>query len=577
MSSQTSKRSIFDPLLGFVEDFVNDNAAEVMGRSSALRQKIAAPIHSGLGVTTTREQQFELIQKALNQAEALFASTIEGMSKEILMAIARRAPSSFLDGGNLLLASLIVKYSTSYPARTATVCSDHAYNLVIPPTEDDVWTTLDAIAIASSMNNLRGTARWLGKGGKLFAPSPYEIKVALPTEVTQAVEAYEARRPGRLFDAGGFFCPQPVPKNWSNYRIPIFQALGQQMVEAPIGSQRWLAFERYATQIDGGGLARLLRGYDDALLERWNVGADPILHVLTALSVLIFHSSPKLAEVDGHLGFIASETAEATEHRIGFAFGLARKGFLRFPKSSLPYELGRVRSPLAPDQEKGERLANAFLDAFLIGSDRAQDMDVIAAKGTPFFHLSADDQVYIDLLLVDDFLAGVIEGGKDWYASQHGDRFVLDLKRWLDEVAPGSVVGARIPVQLPDSAGRSDVDLLVRRGNALITVECKAYAKSRDFMIGAPRAISDRRGKIREAARQARRTFEAFRQQVAAGQTEFPTTSPVEWLVCSPTVEFLKPFSENGMFSENTPRIVTPEELLEILRPSTTSSKYFSE
>ena len=370
MSSQTSERWIFDPLLGFVEDFVNGNAAEVMGRSSALRQKIAAPIHSRLGATTTREQQFELIQKAVNQAEALFASTIEGMSKEILMAIARRAPSSFLDGADILLASLIVKYATSHPTRTTTVHSDDAHNLVIALTEDDLWTTLDAIAIATSMNNLRGTARWLGKGGKLVALSPHEIKVILPTEVTQAVEAYEARRPSRLFDAKGFFSPPPVSNNWSNYRIPIFQALGKQMVESPIGSRRWLSFERYAIQIDGGGLARLLRGYDDALLEQWGVGADPILHVLTALSVLIVHSSPKLTEVDGHLGFIPSETADATEHRIGFAFGLARKGFLRFPKSSLPYELGRVRSLLATDQVEGERLANAFLDAFLIGPDR---------------------------------------------------------------------------------------------------------------------------------------------------------------------------------------------------------------
>lgn len=572
MSDKTPKRSIFDPLLGFVEDFVNGNAAEVLARSSALREKIAAPIHSSLGTTTTRERQFQLIQDVINQAEVLFASTIKGISKETLMAIARRAPSSFLDGADLLLTSLIVKHATPYTGRTATVCSDNAHAPPIPLTEGDMWTTLDAITIAISMNNLRGTARWLGKGGRLFAPSPCEIKVYLPTEITQAVEAYEARRPGRLFAAEGIFSPQAVPANWSSYSIPIFHAFAQQMVEAPVGSRRWLAFERYATQIDGGGLARLLRGYDDALLEQWGVGADPILHVLTALSVLISHSSPTLAEVDGYLGFIASETAEATERRIGFAFGLARKGFLRFPRPSLPYELGRVRSPLAPNQEEGERLANAFLDAFLIDPARTQDMDVIAAKSMPFFHLSADDQVYIDLLFVGDFLAGVIEGGKEWYASQHGDRFVLDLKQWLDKVAPSSVVGARIPVQLPGSAGRSDVDLLVRVGDTLITVECKAYAKSRDFLIGAPRAISARRGKMREAARQAQRTFEAFRQEVAAGQTEYPATSRVEWLVCSPTVEFLRPFAENGMFSETTPRIVTPEELLDILRPDAASA-----
>ncbi len=573
MNSSLSKRSIFDPLLGFVEDFVNGNAAEVMERSGALRQKIAAPIHAGLEATTTRERQFALMQQVINEAEALFASTIKGMSKEVLMAIARRAPSSFLGGADLLLASLIVKHAISHPGRTATAPTEHAHHLLVPFTEDDLWVTLDAMTIAASMNHLRGIARWLGKGGKLIAPSPNEITIDRSTDVTLAVESYETRRSGRLFDAGGFFSPQPDPEKWSNYRIPVFLALGRQMVEAPIGSQRWLAFERYATQLDGGGLARLLRGYDDALIETWGVGADPILHVLTALSMLIFHSSPQLVVREGCLRFLPSETAEITERRVGFAFGLARKGFLKFPRASLPYQLGQVLTPLSGDQKEGERLVNAFLDAFLIDPARVRDMDVIAAKGTPFFHLSTDGQVYIDLLLVGDFLAAVIDGGKDWYAAQHGDRFVLDLKRWLDDVAPGSVVGARIPVPLPDSAAFSDVDLLVRRGDTLITIECKAYAKSREFMIGAPRAVTARRGKIREAARQAQRTCEAFRRQVAAGQTEYSATSQVDWLVCSPTVEFLKPFSEYGMFNERMARIVTPEELLQILCPSATSSK----
>lgn len=573
MSLSLSERSIFDPIVGFMEDFVYGNSAEVKKRSGVLRQKIAASIHAGLEANTTRKRQFDLVQQAINEAEALFANTIAGISKEVLMSIARRAPSSFLDGADLLLASLIIKHAISHPARTATVRTENAHNLLVAFTEEDLWATLDAMTIAASMNNLRDLARWIGKGGKLIAPSPHEITIERSTEVILAVESYETRRSGRLFDAGGFFSPQSDPERWSNYRIPMFLTLTKQTVESPIGSQRWLAFERYATQIDGGGLARLLRGYEDALIEKWGVGSDPILHVLTALSVLICHSSPQLVKRTGGLGFLPSETAKITEQRIEFAFGLARKGFLRFPRASLPYELGRVITPLSHDQKEGERLANAFLDAFLIDPDRARDMDVIAAKNIPFLHLSTDGQVYIDLLLVGDFLGAVIDGGKDWYAAQHGDRFVLDLKRWLDEIAPGSVVGARIPVPLPYCAAPSDVDLLVQRGGTLITIECKAYAKSRDFMIGAPRAVTARRGKIREAARQAKRTFEAFRRQVAAGQTEFPATSQVDWLVCSPTVEFLKPLSENGMFNETMARIVTPEELLQILCPSVTSSK----
>ncbi len=568
MTSETSKRAIFDPLLGFIEDFVNGNAQEVLARSSSLRQRIAAPIHAGLADAKTREQQFDLIQQAIEAAERLFAETTADVSKETLMAIARRAPAVFLDGADLLLASLIVKHAAPDPDRTATIHVGNTHNQVVALEGSELWATFDGIAIAITMNHLRDTARWLGKGGKLVAPSPVELTVDLPSEVKEAVAAYERRRPGgRLFDAGGFFSPQPDPVKWSNYRIPVFMRVGGQMIEAPIGSERWLSFDRFASQMDGGGLARLLRHYDEALVEQWGVGADPILHVLTALAVQIFHSSPQLDLSRERPGFTPSGTPEDTEHRIGFAFGLARKGFLRLPRATLPYSFGQVRSPLAPDQDEGERLTTAFLDAFLVGPERARAMDVIAAKATPFFHLSADEMVYIDLLLVGDFLAGVIEGAKEWYASQHGDRFVVNLKSWLDEAAPGCVAGARIPVALLDTTARSDIDLLVRRGDTLITVECKAYAKSRAFMVGHPRAITDRRGKIREAARQAQRTCEAYRRQVAAGQTEFSPGTPVEWLVCSPTVEFLKPLGENGLFSEATPRIVTPEELLEILRP----------
>ena len=392
------------------------------------------------------------------------------------------------------------------------------------------------------------------------------LRVQLPERVTRAVMAYDRRQVSeRLFDAGGFFAPQPHPGKWSQYRIPALVGSNSAcMIEAPIRGGLQLSFERMSTMLDGAALASLLRAYETPLLEVYGVGADPILHFLTALAVLIESTSPAIVASGDGLAFCAEASSEATEHKIGFVFGLARKGFLRFPRAALIRHMGRVRTPLAPDQSTGEGLATAVIDAFLMRSDTAKKVDAVAGREVPFLHPSTDDHLYIDVLLIGDFLNGIIESAKGWYASQHGDRFVLDLKRWLDDGAPGAVVDARRPVGLAER-GESDIDILARDSAGLIVVECKAFAKSRSFFIGAPAAVAQRRSRIKAAVAQARRTAAAFAREVAAGRTEFPADLPVRALVCSPTTEFLLPLDEHGMATNEIPNVLTPEELLEIL------------
>jgi len=481
------------------------------------------------------------------------------------MSIVRRAPTVYLDGADLTLAKLIVKYAKSNPGASFSAKAGDTHSLGLLFTEDELFAAFRLMAIATGINRLEDMGRWLGKGGHLVSLEDGGLRVEMPDDVRKAVEAYERRRPkSSLFNSGGFFTTQPEPKDWTGYRIPILMSFGQgRYFEAPRGSSRWLFFERWPTMLDGGGLARLLRGYDEAIKEYWGVGADHIIHFLTALATLIHHSSPKIAALENE-GAFEIEPPIPFEQKIGFAFGLARKGFLRFPRKSLVKDIGRVRTVLAQDSETGERLGEEFIDAFAFQADRADLVDTAVAAGTPFLHSSTDDYIYIDILLLLDFLASVLEGGKQWYASQHGDRFVLDLKRWLDLEAPGSVIDARLPVRL-ENGSMSDVDLLVRQPGGLLVVECKAYSKSHDFMIGAPDAVMKRRGLIREAVGQAERIATAYSRLLGEQRSAPPEEKRITAVVCTPSVEFLRPLEEHGMMSEKIPRVMTPEELLEIV------------
>ncbi len=42
----------------------------------------------------------------------------------------------------------------------------------------------------------------------------------------------------------------------------------------------------------------------------------------------------------------------------------------------------------------------------------------------------------------------------------------------------------------------------------------------------------------------------------------FPLDTRVTAVVCTPSIEFLKPLDEFGMVTESIPRVMTPEELL---------------
>jgi len=550
----------YDDLLAVLEDYLRHHAQQIMEERQRTSEELAAAIRAELPKTRGRSAQFGLITAALERAECRFASTCRGRPKELLMALARRAPIAFTEGGDRLLAALIVKHSAPDPGASFTERRGEQFLTGLIITHDDVACVFTLLAITRAMHNLQGLRRWLGKGGTLRRDAHLGVWVDLSDTVYSAVQAYERRRPAaRLFHSGGFF-EEARALRPSGYLIPMIATLPPAYFEAPAGSRRFLFFDRIPAVIDGRGYAQLLRAYDEPIQHDWNTTPDALLKFLTALASLLARSVPRVDLNASTISGVAGH--QAFEHELRFLYSISRTGFLRMPKTYLVEQISECIPDNFPAGDLPAQVQN-IIDTFLMTSETARSLDVTDPARVPFIHQSTEENIYVDILLLPDFLHGLLESGKRWYSSQHGDRYTLALMRWIELAATGAAVRAKRPVRLDDGS-MGDVDLLIHSQNVLWAVECKALGKSPAFMRGEPEAIQRRRSKVREAVRQAKRAASALQEEISEGRTEFPGDTHVRWLVCTPTVEFLVPLDEYGFAMEGIPNVLTPEELLEV-------------
>jgi hypothetical protein len=173
--------------------------------------------------------------------------------------------------------------------------------------------------------------------------------------------------------------------------------------------------------------------------------------------------------------------------------------------------------------------------------------------------------VYVDVQATGDFLRDLVGKGKEWFATQHGDRFTLAVKRRVERERPEvEVVGWKQEVRA-DDGHQVECDLLLATKSTLLVVECKAFEKSAQFYRGDRKAVRFRSLKLKKALGQAREGATAVQQAVARADISIPKRARVEAVVCTPAQEFVHPVGAFGFIAPEIPRICTPEELLSAL------------
>ena len=170
-------------------------------------------------------------------------------------------------------------------------------------------------------------------------------------------------------------------------------------------------------------------------------------------------------------------------------------------------------------------------------------------------------EIYVDLIGIADFLGHLVERAREWFSSQHGDRFILSVKDMIEAKFPDTVSIEKKRLVRARDRSMHECDLLISTRRTTFVVECKAHAKSAAFFRGDPSALKSRFSQLSEDYKQAQAAWEAVNDAIARG--DFPSVAGqrVDYCVCTPSQEFMKLVDKYGWLADGIPSICTTEEL----------------
>lgn len=563
---------IFDFFLGLLEKFAWEHHAEIVSLRHEARVEVFQPVKHLAGRRLTKSQAKELLtgpcaDAALRRLREICARH----SIDFWMSILRRFPREVYgtEGNWIIYCTLaVIKYSDWGSDTTlGQVNSERQFGVALAVTEDDLFDCFRIANFSFWLDYSVGLNRWAGKGAVVRVDADGFPQLEADAAVLEAVRHYERRRPENgLSQDQGLHVKAPLESAAGN--IILMNRL-QSPIPLTFPKNNFTLFLRnyFPHPTATGSLTSGLRAYEEALTDSLGAGSEAILGTLRSLSSRVWQTTPALKAGDGTAVCDLDVEGDAeAHHKVQFFFDLSQKGYIRMPEAVLRERLSdKDGFPEGFPAQQASRLVNTFFDSFLLTEETRDSIDVLALEPCPLIYTSPGGNCYFDLLLTADFLNWVFAKGREWFSTQHGDRFTLSLKRLVEQSGSGAeVVGAKKMLQTDDGR-KAEADLLVRKGETLYAVECKAYSKSREYWLGNYDAVTARDGRISAAVRQARDTAGIIAEIIQGRGVETFGCTRVEWVLCLPAQEFLKPLEKYEMLTAEIPRVCTPEEFVTYL------------
>ena len=567
-------RAVFDPVCGHLEDFFNSNSHEVLKNRAEEMALVTAPIATHFDNEPTSAKAFEILQAAFATAEARFRDLCRDQGLDDLMAILRRAPAQVMGGANWLayLSLGLVKYTDPSLNTTGGVFVANSKHSMVHAWTTQTLFTADRIAtLATAMNEIAGVMRWIGKGARFRPTAMNAMQLEVDSNTSHAVDSYEARRPHGWFRDQGL-----VARDSGNAGEILVFCLGGMEMQTVLHEPRQdldLHVNFAPSFFEWSPVLHVLEDYQDAITDLFKVRVDAIAQVLCGLSGNVWHTLIWPIEVDelkskGEiiLHLPPHDGSTNYQERLGFTFRLLRTGYFRFPRKYWIEALAATPTPWATKESQRRELVEEFFNGFAVTPERRAEIDLSVLRPYPLLYQAPSGEFYIDLRGIGDFLRDLIEKAKEWFSSQHGDRFTLNVKTMIEKRAPGvRVVGKKMFVR-NEHDRKTECDLIVSAGKKLCVIECKAHAKSSLFFRGDPKVVQQRSSQLTQDYAQADAAAKALRNETRFLDSPAHGTWDVEFCVCTPSQEFIRPVDKFGWLAPDVPRICTPEELIDVLQ-----------
>jgi hypothetical protein len=557
---------IYDQTTGQIEQVIADNSKEIIAISNEILTSVLAPLQPFSYAIINRKKSCQLLQECFQIAENIFCNVASKKSLDIWMPILRRFPPRpycYRGWENYLTLGLLRYSFRKVNSTIIKLYSKNQFGIAYEFTDELVFDAFRLDSLANQMARIANVYRWIGKGAELHPTLNNLTHFVASKELEESIDHYEARRPKNFI-----FADEGLLVNISieNIEYPLFLLYTNNKtlrMHDPL-NDIYLLLHYIPFTVDARPVIKVLRYYEEPIQDIFGVSVDSIAHVLYAASRLITTTFPKIGNITKDcFELIPNDNIAEYQHRLKFLFGICQNGVLHFEREHWVKRLSEVISPWSSDSKKGKILVEEFLDAFIYSDDKYGEIDLSLLRPIPFAFQSCIGEVYFDFTTTLEFVAWILDRAKEWYSTQHGDYFTLMLKKLIESQTKAKIISWKKIINIDNE--RAEVDLLVSAGAVLYAIECKAFRKSREFIRGDLNAINYRRKRIRDSVIQAKGTLEIVRKAIEKGDISIPSITRIEWIVCTPTQEFLKPFHEHGVLTDEIPRVCTPEELLGLL------------
>ena len=574
MPQTPSSRGIFDPLCGDLEDFFNGHASDVLRNRAEEWRFVVAPLEPYYGKRLRGKAAFAVLGEAFKGAERRFAEICRGHGLDDWLAVLRRAPDYAMGGSNnrpTYLTLGLVKYSDPALDTTGgTFIRGSQYAMVHTWTDELLFKADRLGALARAMDDIAGVMRWIGKGADFAPTQEYPLRFEPDAEVYAAVSQYEERRPKSFFRDQGLITQDQAGKGAMFFGLGGFK--GPIWMYIPVRDMS-LNVNYFPFFFEWEPVGRVLEHYREAIEDLFNVRLEAVAVFLGGLfgrvwSTLLWPEAVKEEEspfLRLTLTLPKDDSSPEFQHRLEFTFRLLRTGYLRFPRDHWVDTFAKVQMPWAPMEAERRDLLEEFFDAFSLVPAKRQDINLSVLRPYPLLFQAPSGEFYLDMRGVKDFLRDLIEAAKEWYSSQHGDRFTLILKTMVEKAITNVKIWHKIKVR-SHSGRKVECDLIILTGSTLFVVECKAHAKSPAFFRGDPSAVQQRSSLLNKDFQQAKQAAFAVEFEMHQPGSRIPVARQVELCVCTPSQEYLRPIDRFGWLAEGVPRICTPEELIGVLQ-----------
>jgi hypothetical protein len=446
----------------------------------------------------------------------------------------------------------ILKYSAQQEESSlGMVQAEHgvAYALLVTPEQLD-----DAIRVcfySGLLSYILDVNQMVILGGKLILVEESKVMVTLDSVLLESVTVYNKRVPEKLvLHEIGLTTDSAVAEfNNSNY-IYILDALEVPIVAFCSGMVT--KFTNYFLRtVNLDSLRAILRMYEDAIQSEFGFGTDEIVEFFHGTTRNIAYTLPDF-NVDENRNIICNFGIEDEVNldKLKFLYSLCEKGALFFPEKHLVTATSKYPYKDGPKQTAKKRVA-AFTTR--LTQDFSPEKIVVADLNFfPFIFKSRSGMCFVNMSNAMDFFAHVLETSKLWFASQHGDRFTLFAKNYLEKNVPAiRIEGQNVLLQKKLLS-----DLVVIAGNTVYSIECKAYSKGKAFNKGSIAAFNQRNSMIAKGVKQAKKNCDQL-----ARSDHFAAGYQYVWILCTASNEFIHPYDKYGLLDVDVPKVCTVEEL----------------